>query len=192
MSSYLAGASSSISYDKPQASAMSQYDQYSNQPETFLRLFGVNVATFDLIFNQLAAHLHQLRQARPPKSRGGRPSKLPLSERLALTLFYLRGYETLLKLACHFSISEGYASKMYNQTANLLVKVLKLPSRTSLSAEALGAVIIDATEQPIERPSVGQRAYYSGKKKTHRQDATAGQPEDRADPGCALCERADT
>lgn len=158
---YLARVTDSI---PNQGAAMTKYEQYSDQPETFLRLFGLSVATFDEVLGRLTEHLAERRAALPPGKRGGRKSKLPLSDRLALTLWYLRGYETQLKLGCDFSICESYACKTYNETADLLVKVLRLPSRTSLSAETLGTVIVDATEQPIERPVKGQRASYSGKK----------------------------
>jgi hypothetical protein len=36
-----------------------------------------------------------------------------------------------------------------------------------LSQEEVEEIIIDATEQPIERPKKGQKSFYSGKKKRH-------------------------
>jgi hypothetical protein len=38
----------------------------------------------------------------------------------------------------------------------------------SLTSEALETVLIDVTEQEIERPKQGQKEYYSGKKKDIR------------------------
>ena len=45
-----------------------------------------------------------------------------------------------------------------------MLKVLDMKSRKDLMNSDLETVLIDVTEQPIERPTRGQRAYYSGKK----------------------------
>jgi len=48
-----------------------------------------------------------------------------------------------------------------------LVKVLKLKNRKALLEQPVKVILIDVTEQPIERPTRGQKEYYSGKKKRH-------------------------
>ena len=45
-----------------------------------------------------------------------------------------------------------------------VLNILKLPSNKELTHEGLKAVVIDASEQPIERPVKNQKDYYSGKK----------------------------
>jgi len=58
----------------------------------------------------------------------------------------------------------SYANKLYHQILDVLVKVLSLKNRKHLLESNLQTIIIDVTEQPIERPTKGQRVYYSGKK----------------------------
>ena len=48
-----------------------------------------------------------------------------------------------------------------------LLKILHISGRKALINLDFEAVVIDVTEQPIERPSIGQKDYYSGKKKQH-------------------------
>ena len=53
------------------------------------------------------------------------------------------------------------------RTTRILAKVGTLPNRKSLLENPPETLIIDVTEQPIERPIKGQKQYYSGKKKQH-------------------------
>ena len=80
---------------------------------------------------------------------------------------YLRNYRTFLELGEEFEISEGYANKLFHKISKQLVKILKLPSKTELSKEGLKAIVIDVSEQQIERPVKKQKEYYSGKKTTY-------------------------
>ena len=50
---------------------------------------------------------------------------------------------------------------------DILLKVLKMKGRKELLNSDLDTILIDAPEQPIERPKRRHRAYYSGKKKCH-------------------------
>jgi len=91
-------------------------------------------------------------------------SDLALADRLLLTLLYLREYSTFDRLGEQFDISESYTCKIYHQISDILVKVLKLKNRKALLEQPVKAILIDVTEQPIERPTKGQKEYYSGKK----------------------------
>ena len=90
-----------------------------------------------------------------------------MTDRLLLTFTYLRHYPTFARLGMEFGISESYANKLYHQILDVLVKVLSLKNRKHLLESNLQTIFIDVTEQPIERPTKGQRVYYSGKK-THK------------------------
>ena len=96
----------------------------------------------------------------------GKKSQISLADRLSLTLLYVRHYITFAKLGLEFGISESYAFKIYDQMVSILVKELRLKSRKHLMRSDLNVVVIDVTEQPIERPQKGQAAYYSGKNST--------------------------
>jgi hypothetical protein len=71
---------------------------------------------------------------------------------------------TLINLAAVFGISESSCHKVYTRTARRLAKVEKLPNRKALLQDPAATVVIDVSEQPIERPVKNQKAYYSGKK----------------------------
>ncbi len=66
-----------------------------------------------------------------------------------------------------FEISESYCQKIYSRYARILAKVETLPNRKKLLENPPDTLIIDVTEQPIERPVKGQKPYYSGQKKKH-------------------------
>jgi len=86
-----------------------------------------------------------------------------LEDRLLLTLYYFRHYPTLINLGGGFGISESYCHKIYVRTARVLAKVEKLPNRKALLQEPAATLMIDVSEQPIERTVKNQKAYYSGK-----------------------------
>ena len=90
-----------------------------------------------------------------------------MEDRLLLVLYYLRHYPTFDNLANVFGISESYCHKIYTRYAKIVAQVETLPNRKQLLQDAPEIVTIDVTEQPIERPVKGQRAYYSGKKTAH-------------------------
>ena len=79
-------------------------------------------------------------------------------------MLYLRDYPTFIKLGLQFGISESYAHKIYHKISTLLVKILHVKSRQALVEENINTLVVDVTEQPIERPQNGQQAYFSGKK----------------------------
>jgi hypothetical protein len=107
------------------------------------------------------------KERNPLKKRGLQKSELSLEDRVLLTIYYLTNYPTFENLAHIFEISESYCHKIYSRYAKYLAKVETLPNRRKLLENPPETVIIDVTEQPIERPVKGQKPYYSGKKKRH-------------------------
>jgi hypothetical protein len=101
------------------------------------------------------------------KNRGLSSKKLSLQDKVLLTFYYLRHYYTFDELGPLFGISESYACKLYHRYLDILVRILNLPGRKALLDDNLQAIILDVTEQPIERPAARQRDDYSGKKKRH-------------------------
>jgi hypothetical protein len=49
--------------------------------------------------------------------------------------------------------------------ATYILKVLKLPPKTKIKDLNITQLAVDVTEQPIERPILNQKKYFSGKKK---------------------------
>ncbi len=142
---------------------MSLYQRYKMKNNVqFTRLVGVSHSTFQIILEKLKIQLTSFKSEKPLRQRG-RKSSLLIEDQLLLTLIYLRQYHTFLQLADMFSISESYAQKRYTFISKMLLKALDLPDDKALTSDNL-TVVVDVTEQQIERPLKNQKQYYSGKK----------------------------
>ena len=162
---------------------MTPYAQLpTHNPEEFMRTVGLSQEDFRHLHGKLAAYLDEQKVLNPLTRRGRKDSKLTLEDRLLLTLYYLRHYPTLINLAAVFGISESYCHKIYTRTARLLAKVEKLPNRKALLQDPTATLVIDVSEQPIERPVKNQKAYYSGKKTPHDQGPARDLPVDAGYP----------
>ncbi len=133
----------------------------------FRRKLGIRRRTFRQILKQVRHYEDKDRDERPLSRRGKKSSALLLDEKLLLTLVYLRQYPTFDELGAMFGISESYANKLYHRYLTILVRVLRLPGKHVLVKPGIEALLIDVTEQPMERPMKKQRQWYSGKKKRH-------------------------
>jgi hypothetical protein len=134
---------------------------------TFRRRIGIRRRTFRQLYQHVRAALDEDGRRHPLGRRGKKSTALSLTDKLLLTLVYLRQYPTFEQLGAMFGISESYANKVYHRDLDLLVTVLRLPGKKALLDEDLQAILLDVTEQPIERPLKHQRDYYSGKQKRH-------------------------
>lgn len=142
---------------------MNLFEKYKiKKPAEFTRLVGVNYGTFEIILEKLEAEIVRYKQAKPMRQRGLK-SSLTIADQLLLTLIYLRQYHTFLQLGEMFSISESYAQKRYTFISQRLMKALDLPNDKLLTTDQI-KIVIDVTEQELERPRKQQKAYYSGKK----------------------------
>jgi hypothetical protein len=139
----------------------------SKKKAKFQRLVGISQEKFTYMVNSLKTYQTELKKCNGLKRRGLNRSKVSLEDRLLLTLYYLRHYPTFENLAAIFKISESYCQKIYSKISRMLAKILKLPSRKALLEKGFKTLIIDVTEQRIERPLKGQKAFYSGKKHFH-------------------------
>ena len=141
----------------------------TDNPEEFIRTVGLSKEDFHLLNDKLAAYIDTQKALKPLTKRGRKDTKLPLEDRLLLTLYYLRHYPTLINLGAIFGISESYCHKIYTRTARMIAKIEKLPNRKTLLENPSATLVIDVSEQPIERPVKNQEVYYSGKKTPHDQ-----------------------
>ena len=147
---------------------MSVYESYkTKKPAEFTRLVGVNYGTFQIILQKLEAEIERYKNAKPMRKRGLKTGSWSVADQLVLTLLYLRQYHTFLQLADMFGISESYANKRYHFINQRLMKALDIPRDKGLTLENI-SLVIDVTEQEIERPLAEQKSYYSGKKSDTR------------------------
>ena len=144
---------------------MEAYGKTAKNPQTFLRLYGISYGLFETLLGKVSAFIEDQKEVHPLSKRG-RKSGLSLANQLLLTLVYLRQYSTFLSIGHQFGISESYAQKRFVFLRTILMKVLDLPDIKQLNLDTLTNKIgIDVSEQPIERPLINQKSYYSGKKK---------------------------
>ena len=144
-----------------------KYDNIKNlDPEKFRRLTGVKKKTFSEM-------LTVLQEAEILKmTRGGRPHKLSIEDRLLMTLEYLREYRTYFHIGTNYNLSESNAYHAIKWIENTLIKSGKfsLPGRKALlqSDVEYELILVDATESPIERPKKNKKNTTLAKRKgTH-------------------------
>lgn len=133
----------------------------------FRRLTGVSVATFDRMVAQLRAPWEA---AERRKAKSGRPWEVGgLEDHLLIMLLYYRCYVTQEFIGFFWNVDRSVicrAIRRIEAHAHPLFGVRRDPKITRREAEAL---IVDCTEQPIQRPGADavQREHYSGKRKRH-------------------------
>lgn len=159
--------------------------QLREHPKRFQTLLGVRLDEFDALFDHIYAVELAQQQARHGLWSPERVERLvhkyrpTLREHLCVTLLYLRQYPLQDVLAASFDLSQGHVSRIIKRMLPLLSQVLPTPSLTvdalqawlealpeDLRAEYAATLIIDASEQRIERSvdESQQRKDYSGKK----------------------------
>ncbi len=103
-----------------------------------------------------------------PKDRDGRPWGIGgLEDHLLVLLILYRCAVTQDFLACLYGVDQSAISRAVGRIEKLAARVLGVKRTIRVTREEAEALIIDATEQPIQRPTRKQRCWYSGKKKRH-------------------------
>jgi hypothetical protein len=145
---------------------MSVSDKVTSQkPIIFNRLVGMPVKDFEVILEKLTPLWEK--KILSAYKRPGRNFKLNLADMLMMLLIYYRSYITQVFLGYLFGIDDSRVCRLIKRLEPLLARVVAIRKDRHLSQKELENLIIDATEQPIERPKKGQGKYYSGKKKRH-------------------------
>jgi hypothetical protein len=114
--------------------------------EDFKRLTGVEHKTFKQMVTVLETEMPSF----------GRPPKLSRANQLLLTLMYWREYRTQFHIAQAYGISEASVCRTIQKVENALMSSgqFRLPGKKTLqpSDTIIEIVVVDAAEQPIERP----------------------------------------
>jgi hypothetical protein len=86
----------------------------------------------------------------------GRPTKLSRADQILLTLMYWREYRTEFHIGLAYGVSESTVCRTIRKIENILTKSnqFHLPGKKVLQLRnsLIEMVLVDATEQPIERP----------------------------------------
>ena len=114
--------------------------------EDFKRSTGVQRTTFEKMLEVVETGLREF----------GRPTKLNRADQLLMTLMYWREYRTEFHIGLTYGVSESTVCRTIQKVENVLVrsKQFYLPGKKALqpSDTMIEIVLVDATEQPIERP----------------------------------------
>ncbi len=114
--------------------------------EAFKRSTGVQRRTFEKMLAVVANGLRDF----------GRPPKLCRADQLLLTLMYWREYRTEFHIGLTYGLSESAVCRTIKKVENVLIQSAQfhLPGKKKLTASdtLIEVVLVDATEQPIERP----------------------------------------
>jgi hypothetical protein len=124
-----------------------RYEDIKNRSDKdFKRLTGVEHKTFKQMVVVLETEM----------SNFGRPPKLKRADQLLMTLMYWREYRTQFHIAQAYDISEATVCRTVRKIEDALIKSgqFRLPGKKALqpSDTIIEIVVVDATEQPIERP----------------------------------------
>jgi len=144
-----------------------RYETIEHLKDTdFKRLTGVQRETFDLMLKVVEKGLRDF----------GRPTKLNRADQLLMTLMYWREYRTEFHIAQSYGISEATVCRTIQKVENALVRSgrFRLPGKKTLQASdtVFEVVLVDVSEQPIERPKKAKNGITAAKRsiipKKHR------------------------
>ena len=114
--------------------------------EEFKRSTGVQRSTFEKMLAVVESGLRDF----------GRPAKLSRADQLLMTLMYWREYRTEFHIGLTYGVSEATVCRTIQKVEEVLIqsKQFHLPGKKALQASdtVIEIVLVDATEQPIERP----------------------------------------
>jgi len=130
---------------------MKKYKKIKNLVlEDFRRLTGIKPQTFEKMISILKI------AEKKQKSRGGKPNRLKIEDRLLMALEYLREYRTYFHLGQSYGLSESACYRSCRWVEDSLIKsgAFSLPGKKTLlkSDTEFEVILIDASESPIERP----------------------------------------
>ena len=135
-----------------------RYEEIKDWKDTdFKRLTGVKQETF----KKMLAVLEELPDF-------GRPPKLSRADQLLMTLMYWREYRTQFHIAGSYGISEATVCRTVNKVEDALVRSgeFRLPGKKVLqpSDTIIEVVLVDVSEQPIERPKKSKNGTTAAKR----------------------------
>ncbi len=98
----------------------------------------------------------------------GRPPKLNRADQLLMTLMYWREYRTEFHIAQSYGVSEATVCRTVRKVEDVLVrsKKFRLPGKKALqpSDTVFEVILVDVSEQPVERPKKARKGTTAAKR----------------------------
>jgi hypothetical protein len=142
------------------------YESLIKNPANLKRLTGMGEREFrDLVIKAKAVWDKRIVAV---KKVSGRPWGLPtLEDHILALLIYYRFYIPHTFLGLMFGVDDSVLCRSFRRIEPILKDVTILKKERQLKRDDLQTIIVDVTEQVIQRPQKKQKSYYSGKKKKH-------------------------
>src|SRR5512147_1399232 len=136
-----------------------RYERIEHLKDTdFKRLTGVQRETFEQMLKVVEKGL----------SGFGRPPKLSRADQLLMTLMYWREYRTEFHIAQSYGVSEATVCRTIRKVEDALVdsNKFRLPGKKALqpSNTVFEVILVDASEQPVERPKKARNSITAAKR----------------------------
>jgi len=136
-----------------------RYETIEHLKDTdFKRLTGVQRETFEEMLQVVEKGLRDF----------GRPPKLSRADQLLMTLMYWREYRTEFHIAQSYGVSEATVCRTIQKVEDVLVrsKKFRLPGKKALqhSDTVFEVILVDASEQPVERPKKARKSTSAAKR----------------------------
>lgn len=123
--------------------------------EEYQQIFGVKQATFERMLGVLESAYQKLH------AQGGKPPKLSVLDKLVIALCYWREYRTYRHIAFDYGVGKTAVGDSIRWVEDTLLRdsSFTLPSRLKYerSGSEIETLVVDVTEQEIERPKRGKR-----------------------------------
>ena len=126
--------------------------------EDFKRSTGIQRSTFEKMLEVVEKGLRDF----------GRPPKMSRADQLLMTLMYWREYRTEFHIGLAYGVSEATVCRTIKKVEDVLIKSKQfhLPGKKVLqpSDTIIEVVLVDVTEQPIERPKKAKAGITAAKR----------------------------
>ena len=123
--------------------------------EQYQQIFGVQKATFDKMLEIMKAAYVKLH------AQGGKPPKLSILDKLVITLCYWREYRTYRHIAFDYGVGKSAIGDSIRWVEETLLAdgSFSLPSKRTFEKHnnEIEVIVVDVTEQEIERPKRGKK-----------------------------------
>ena len=124
----------------------------------FKRLTGVQRETFEQMLKVIEKGLRNF----------GRPPTLSRADQLLMTLMYWREYRTEFHIAQSYGVSEATVCRTIRKVEDALIRSTKfrLPGKKALqlSDTVFEVILVDVSEQPVERPKKARKSTTAAKR----------------------------
>ena len=163
------------------------FDKLASNARRFKMLMGMSLQEFDLLFAKVVKiYPEEERKRLSKRSRqreigAGRRFALSVRDRTLLLLFYYRTYATQDVATEIFGVGQAAVSRSIEQIAPVVKKCVPIPAKLYAKSKRVSTVeeleelfpglvaLVDASEQPIQRPKRKdmEKSHYSGKAGRH-------------------------